>query len=161
MARQRWHREYIALFCDSVPVCIIASPTGTLEVRCCAAKAKRGSERARLRGERTAILFEHGIKKSKSWPHQIDCPVGWVRQIEAAEGPDLFPRRLGHLIRGGWVRHGTMCLGHGRCRSVLRLYGGQILEAHGAACQKMGALSFGGSKKEQTRYVFADFGSFL
>ena len=39
--------------------------------------------------------------------------------------------------------------------------GGQILEAHGAACRKRGALSFGGSKNEQTRYVFADFGSFL
>ena len=30
LARQRWHHEYIAFFCDSVPVCIIASPTGTL-----------------------------------------------------------------------------------------------------------------------------------
>ena len=31
----------------------------------------------------------------------MDCPIGWVRQVEAAEGPDAFRRRLGHLIRGG------------------------------------------------------------
>ena len=110
------------------------------------AEAERRLQPARLRGELAAFFFEDGIKKLNPKPHQMDCPVGWVRQVEAAEGPDAFCRRLGHLIRGGWVRHGTMCLGHGRCRSVLRLYGGQILEAHGAACRKMNALGFGGSK---------------
>ena len=121
LARQRWHREYIAFFCDSVPVYIIASPTCTLYVRCCAAEAERRLQPARLRGELAATFFEDGIKKSSPKPHQMDCPVGWVRQVEAAECPGAFRRRLGHLIRGGRFLHGTMWLRHGRCRSVLRL----------------------------------------
>ena len=142
-------------------MCIIASPTGTFEARCCAAKAIRGIKRARLRGERTAIFFEHGIKKSKSLPHQIDCPVGWVRQIEAAEDPDTFPRRLGHLIRGGWVRHGTMCLGHGQRRSVLRLRRRPKFGSTWRSMPRNGCVEFRRFKNEQIRHVFVDFGLFL
>ena len=52
LAGQRWHRAYIAFFCNSVPVYIIASPTGTLHVRCCAAEAKRGKETGEVEEER-------------------------------------------------------------------------------------------------------------